>query len=174
MNTTENPDQEQTKKTKYLSHWLAYPLALIMWEVVPWAISLLTPRYGWIQGRPGIWNLLGLILVLVGTIGLIWGLALHAAESPKGIQWELDRSYLLRRGLYAFSRHPMYVSELTLLLGWVIFYGSVALLIFFMIWYLFFNYYAIPLEERTLEAHFGESYREYKNRVPRWIGRTRR
>jgi hypothetical protein len=84
MNTTENPNQEPSKTAKYLPHWLASPLALIVWEVVPWAISLLTPRYGWTSGGPGIWNLLGLIPVLVGTTGLIWGLALHSAKSPRG------------------------------------------------------------------------------------------
>jgi protein-S-isoprenylcysteine O-methyltransferase Ste14 len=169
MNTTENPHPESSKRTKFLSPWLAYPLALIVWEVVPWAISLLTPRYGWMSGRPGIWNLLGLILVLIGTTGLIWGIALHSAQSSEGIEWELDKSYLLRHGPYAFSRHPMYLSELLLLLGWVIFYGSVALLTAFVVWYLFFNYYAVPREEHLLEAHFGEAYREYKSRVPRWL-----
>jgi protein-S-isoprenylcysteine O-methyltransferase Ste14 len=172
MNTTEHPDQKPAKRTKYLSHWLAFPLALIVWEVVPWAISLLTPRYGWMQARPGIWNLLGLIPVMVGTIGLIWGLALHSAQSPHGIEWELDRSYLLRRGPYAFSRHPMYLSELTLLLGWVIFYGSIAVLIAFVIACSAFNFFNVPLEERIMEAHFGEAYREYKNKVPRWFGKT--
>lgn len=174
MNTTENPNQEPSKRAKFLSPWLAYPLALIVWEVVPWAISLLTPRYGWVENRPGNWHLLGLIPVLVGTAGLLWGLTLHSAQSPEGIEWELDRSYLLNRGPYAFSRHPMYLSELTLLFGWVIFYGSAALLITFLVWYLFFNYYAMPQEERVLEAHFGEAYREYKNKVPRWFGKVRR
>ena len=173
MNTTESPNQEPSKRVKFLSPWLAYPLALIVWEVVPWAISLLTPHFGWVAGRPGIWNFLGLIPILVGTIGLLWGVWVHSAQSPEGIEWELDKSYLLNRGLYAFSRHPMYLSELTLLFGWVIFYGSVALLITFLVWYLFFNYYAMPQEERALEAHFGEAYREYKNKVRRWFGRTR-
>jgi len=173
MSTSNIPNGGQPKRAKFLPRWLAYPLALIVWWVLPWAISLLTPHYGWAADRPGIWNLLGLIPVLVGTTGLIWGLALHSAESPEGIEWELDKSYLLRRGIYAFSRHPMYLSELTLLFGWVIFYGSVALLIAFVIWNLFFNYYAVPQEERVLEAHFGEAYREYKSRVPRWLGKTR-
>jgi len=31
-----------------------------------------------------------------------------------------------------------------------------------------------PLEERALEARFGEAYLEYKNKVPRWLGKTRR
>ena len=173
MNTNENRDQEPAKKAKFLSPWLAYPLALIVWEGLPWAISLLTTHYGWEAGRPSLWNLPGLILVLVGTMGLLWGVYLHSAQSPAGIEWELDRSYLLSRGPYAFSRNPMYLSELVLLFGWVLFYGSIAVLIAFVVWWTFFNFYIIPQEERVLEAHFGDAYREYKTRVPRWFGKTR-
>src|SRR5215207_236252 len=173
MSTSNIPNSGQPKKAKSLPSWQAYPLALIVWWVLPWAISLLTPHYGWGAGRPGLWNLLGLIPVLIGTIGLIWGVAVHSAQSPEGIEWELDKSYLLRRGMYAFSRHPMYLSELTLLFGWVIFYGSVSLLIALVIWYLFFNYCAMPNEERILEAHFGEAYLAYKSKVPRWFGKPR-
>lgn len=170
LNTPENSHPERSKR-KFLSSWLAYPLALTVWWVLPWAISLLTPRYGWLTGRPGLWNLSGLILVLPGTIGLVWGVAVHSAQSPGGIEWEMDKSYLLRRGMYAFSRHPMYLSELILLFGWLIFYGSVALMLAWVFWCLFFSYYAIPHEEHTLEARFGEAYRTYKNQVPRWFGR---
>lgn len=164
----------QPKRVKFLSPWLAYPLALLVWEGIPWAISLLTPRFGWVAARPGIWNMPGLLPVLIGTTGLIWGVALHSAQSAEGIEMELEKSYLLMRGPYAFSRHPMYLSELILMFGWVIFYGSVAVLIAFAVWFVFFNYYAIPLEERTLEAHFGEAYREYKQRVRRWFGKIGR
>src|SRR5512144_2809566 len=111
MKTTENSHPELPKKVKVLSPWLAYPLALMVWEVLPWAISLLTPRYGWVEGRPSLWNWLGLIPVLVGTIGLLWGVRLHSAQSPERIEMELDKSSLLKGSLYAFSRHPMYVSE---------------------------------------------------------------
>jgi protein-S-isoprenylcysteine O-methyltransferase Ste14 len=68
----------------------------------------------------------------------------------------------------------MYLPELILLLGWIIFYGSVALVIAFVIWYVFFNHYTIPQEERILEEDLGESYREYKTKVPRWFGKIRR
>jgi protein-S-isoprenylcysteine O-methyltransferase Ste14 len=174
MDTSDNSKPDQPKRAKFIPLWQAYPLAFLVWGVVPWAISLLTPHYGWAADHPSLWNLVGLIPVLVGIAGLMWGMALHSAESAEGIEWELDKSYLLMRGLYAFSRHPMYLSELILLFGWVIFYGSVSLLIAFVLWYVFFNYYAMPQEERVLEAHFGEAYREYKNKVPRWFGKTRR
>lgn len=170
MNTTDNLKQEQPKKRKILPLWQTYPLALIVWWVLPWAVSLLTPYYGWTAGGPGLWNLLGSIPILIGTTGLIWGIAVHAAGSAgEGIEWDLDKSYLLRRGLYVFSRNPMYLAELILILGWVIFYGSIALFIAAMAWFLFFNYYQVPLEERILEAHFGEVYLEYKRKVPRWF-----
>jgi protein-S-isoprenylcysteine O-methyltransferase Ste14 len=174
MNTTDSSKQKQPQKARVLPLWQACPLALFVWGVLPWAISLLTPHYGWAVGRPGTWNLLGLIPVVVGAAGLFWGMSAHTIHFPKlGIDWEPDKSYLLRNGLYAYSRNPMYVAELILMLGWVIFYGSIAVLIALLAWYVLFNYYQIPLEERILEAHFGDVYREYKSEVPRWLGNVR-
>lgn len=169
MNIKDNSHEGQSKRAKFLPLWEVYPLALFVWGVLPWAISLLAPRYGWMAGRPSLWNLLGLILVLVGTTGLIWGIALHANKSAEGIEWEMDKSYLLRRGPYAVSRNPMYLAELILMLGWIIFYGSVALVIALVAWGLFFIFYQVPREERILEAHFGDAYRDYKKKVPRWL-----
>lgn len=71
MNTTPVPDSEQPKKTRYMPLWLTVPMALAVWEGLPWAISLLTPRYGWTDGRPGFWNLVGLVPVLLGSAGLL-------------------------------------------------------------------------------------------------------
>src|SRR5574341_2058746 len=164
MNTTENPNQEPSKRAS-TPWWPWLVAAPIVYGVVPWALSLLAPRYGWAASYPGPWNLLGLILVVVGTTGLIWSVALHFAQSPEAVEMVLAKSYLLTRGPYAFSRHPTYLSILTLLLGWVIFYGSVAVSIAFVVGCVFFNFFAVPREEHALEARFGETYREYKNRV---------
>jgi len=174
MNRPDIPTRKQSQRV-LVPYWIALPVALIVWGVAPWAIALLTPRYGWAAGRPGLWNLLGLIAVVVGTVGLIWTMGLHFAQAPKsGIELELAQSYLLRHGPYAFSRNPMYLSELTLLFGWVIFFGSVAVLIAFGVACAVFNFVNVPLEERALQARFGEAYLRYKNTVPRWLGKTRR
>jgi protein-S-isoprenylcysteine O-methyltransferase Ste14 len=165
-----HPNQNPTKEPKVLSLWIAYPLAFFGWGILPWAISLIGHRYGWETGRPGIWNLFGLILVLMGTAGIIWGISAHTNRSSKGgVDWELDKNYLLRNGLYAYSRNPMYAAELILMFGWVIFYGNIALLIALITWALFFNFFQIPMEERIIEAHFGDMYRDYKRKVRRWF-----
>ena len=170
MSTSNIPDNRQPKR---IPRWLTYVLFAIVWGAVPWAVSLLSPRYGWASGRPGLWNWLGLIPLAAGLVGSLWCLILHFAESDGRMDWEPDKNYLLTRGPYAFSRNPMYLSELTLMFGWVIFYGSVAVLIGFVGWWAFFNFYQVPQEERTIEAHFGEAYRDYKKKVPRWFGKAR-
>ncbi|HEY5903093.1 MAG TPA: isoprenylcysteine carboxylmethyltransferase family protein, partial [Anaerolineales bacterium] len=159
MDPTRISDSEQPKKTRYMPLWLTIPMALAVWEGIPWALSLLGPRYGWAGGRPGFWNWLGLVPVLLGSAGFLWGVIVHSAQSPKGMEWELDRSYMLSRGLYAFSRNPMYLAELVLILGWVVFYGSLAVLAGALAWWALFKFYQIPLEERILENTFGDSYR---------------
>ncbi len=67
----------------------------------------------------------------------------------------------------------MYLAELALLLGWMLFYGSVAIFITFLVAGAMFNIVIVPREERELEARFGESYLQYKRTVPRWLGEAR-
>jgi protein-S-isoprenylcysteine O-methyltransferase Ste14 len=145
------------------------PLVLV---VAPWGLSLLSPRYGWEAGHPGPLNLFPLVLVVISIACVIWIIVLHAVEAPEG--WELERTpkYLLTRGPYEFSRNPSYLSLLVALSGWMLFYGSVAILVTIVGVWGFLNHVIVPMEERDLEARFGEDYRRYRNRVRRWLGKT--
>jgi protein-S-isoprenylcysteine O-methyltransferase Ste14 len=172
MNATNHPNRSPSRKLRF-PRWLTpfyfgilIPLALI---AVPWACSLLTPRYGWVMGRPSAWQYLGLILIVAGIACIIWIIALHYREAPEGWEFERTPKYLLRRGPYKFTRNPSFLSVLLISLGWVLFYGSVSILMTAFIAWLVFNFLVVPREERDLEARFGESYVEYKNKVPRWL-----
>ncbi len=166
---------EVTNKTprKTIPFWLALVLYAAVWGAIPWTLSLLTPRYGWTAGRPGLWNWFGLIPLAVGLVGSLWGLALHSAHAAGRLEWASEMSYFITRGPYAISRNPMYLFELILISGWAVFYGSIPILVAFVAWWAFFVFLQVPSEERTLEAHFGEAYRQYKTRVPRWLGKLK-
>jgi protein-S-isoprenylcysteine O-methyltransferase Ste14 len=174
MNTPETLNPEPSKSAR-MPRWMSILFGVVGFPLVhgvlPWGLSLLSTRHGWVDGWPGTWNLPGLILVVVGTAYAIWGLVLHSIE---GWQWARTQMYLLRRGPYTLSRNPMYLGELVLWLGWGLFYGSGAVLIGFLLWFAMFNFVIVPQEERALEARFGEAYRAYKARVPRWLGFPRR
>ena len=182
MNTSKVPDGKSSTGVS-IPRWLALVLAPFAWfiaipfahGVAPWAISLLTPRSGWTAGRPGVCNLSGLIPVVVGTVGLIWIFVLgfaHAAEMPERIELNWSPKLLLTRGPYAYTRNPMYVAEQALWFGWAIFFGSVAILIGFVVLCVLVNI-VVRREERDLEMQFGETYCQYKASIPRWLGRTR-
>lgn len=165
-----------------IPRWMALILGFFVWlvaiplahGVLPWVISLILPRYGWAEGRPGILNLLGLIPTLIGATGLIWIMIVGFAQAPESVTLEWNTTFLLMRGPYAFTRNPMYLSELGLWLGWAFFYGSIPVFIGFVILCAVIDFVVLPREERALETRFGEAYFQYKRTVPRWIGKARR
>jgi len=176
VNPAEIPKGERPKRVHF-PRWLTpfyfalvLPVALV---VAPWGFSLLSPRHGWEAGHPGLLNLFPLTLVIIGLACVIWIIVLHSVEAPEG--WDLERTpkYLLIRGPYKFSRNPSYLSLLVVLLGWMLFYGSFAILVAMVVAWGLLNHVVVPMEERDLEARFGEGYRRYRNTVPRWLGKTR-
>jgi protein-S-isoprenylcysteine O-methyltransferase Ste14 len=109
----------------------------------------------------------------VATACLVWVLVAGLAQTPKRVAVEWNAPSLLTHGPYAFTRNPMYVAELGLRLGWVLFYGSLVVLAGFCVLWAVVSVVALPREERALEARFGERYVRYNSTVPRWLGRMR-
>ena len=70
---------------------------------------------------------------------------------------------------YTFTRNPMYLGLMAVLLGFALFFGSLAILIAPLIFYLAIDRMLIPEEEITMERLFGEQYLDYKRRVRRWL-----
>ena len=76
-------------------------------------------------------------------------------------------------GPYRHVRNPMISGVLSVLLGEAMAFASLPLFLWFAA-ALAINAVYIPLvEERGLEARFGEDYRTYRSRVPRWLPRPR-
>lgn len=84
--------------------------------------------------------------------------------------WDPTRK-LVAVGPYQYMRNPMISGVIAMLAGEALFFGSLAIGILAVIFFLINHVYFIYSEEPGLEKRFGESYREYKKRVPRWIPR---
>jgi protein-S-isoprenylcysteine O-methyltransferase Ste14 len=143
---------------------------LIAHAAVPWVISFLGPRLGWSEGNPGVINLYAVVLIAIGLAIVLWTMSLHFVRTSQRVEFEGTPTYLLTQGPYQFSRNPMYLGEMVLWFGWVVFFGSISVLIVSLLLVLLMNYRAIPREEHNLEARFGDAYVQYKKRVPRWFG----
>jgi protein-S-isoprenylcysteine O-methyltransferase Ste14 len=154
--------------------WVALPA---VHTGVPWALSHLGPRYGWADGGPSDWNLLGYVPVAVGAVLLAWIMVFGLTQYrnlPERVPIDYyNPAFLMTSGPYALSRHPMYIGELALWLGLAILFGSPVALAGFAVMFAVMRRLATR-EEAGLEAAFGDAYRRYKARVPRWIGLPRR
>jgi protein-S-isoprenylcysteine O-methyltransferase Ste14 len=73
------------------------------------------------------------------------------------------------RGLYRYSRHPMYVTMFVFFLGLGILTASWVMLLLFVIFVVGCVVYA-DVEEQSCIEKWGEAYRKYISRTPRWLG----
>lgn len=78
-------------------------------------------------------------------------------------------SVLVTNGVYAFSRNPMYLSLLLILIAWFFWLGALSAVIGLPLFVLLMNYLQIKPEENMLNNLFGEAYRAYCRKVRRWL-----
>ena len=77
---------------------------------------------------------------------------------------------LLQDGIYAHVRHPRYLGGMFGLLAVALFANNLAAYIIAAL-YVPLIYLVIVLEERELVQRFGDAYRQYQRRVPRFVPR---
>ncbi len=111
----------------------------------------------------------GLILVAGGEFLRLWGVAIAGSETRT--TGSVGGTYLITRGPFAYVRNPLYVGNMLLYAGvgvmsnalfpWLTL-GAVA--------YFAFQYSSIvSLEEEYLRATFGEDFKGYCAKVPRFF-----
>jgi protein-S-isoprenylcysteine O-methyltransferase Ste14 len=110
----------------------------------------------------------GAILIVLGlTASTAVVLAFRKAATP--VSPLNPTAHLVRTGPYRYSRNPDYIGQIVLYVGialvvntwWAIFVLPVVLVAI--------QFGVIRREEHYLEARFGQEYRDFKARVPRWL-----
>lgn len=145
----------------------------VFFVVLPEQAARLNAAQGWPrwQGWPG--RVLAMPLLLGGL-----GVALHClglfVRLGKGTPVPLDPPrVLVPSGLYRFSRNPMYVGYVAIALGYFLWSGELALLLYAALFAAAIHAWIVWIEEPGLRRRFGASYADYTRRVPRWLGRAR-
>jgi protein-S-isoprenylcysteine O-methyltransferase Ste14 len=76
---------------------------------------------------------------------------------------------LVTSGIYRYTRNPMYLGMLLLLLAWAVYLSSPAALLGVVAFWLYIGRFQIRPEERALTALFGSAFTDYMGRVRRWL-----
>jgi len=145
---TESMPLSKTEKRLALStHAVIMPLTFIYSIFLPLKLGT-------------VWLYLGLPILALALVITIMA-SMNFAATPLGEP--------VTKGIYRISRHPIYLSAFLFYLGIGIASASWVLLLFALAWIIIWNI-VVPAEERLLLEKYGEAYREYMNKTPRWIG----
>jgi protein-S-isoprenylcysteine O-methyltransferase Ste14 len=136
-----------SKMTLVITHMTIMPFTLIYSIFVPLKLG----TFWFVAGLPI--YILGLVMVLLVSVSF--------STAPLGEP--------LSKGVYAISRHPGYFGFFLALLGIGLAGASWVFLLCALVSIVTWNFGVVE-EERFCLEKYGDGYREYMNRTPRWIG----
>lgn len=110
----------------------------------------------------------GAVLGILGFFIMMWGWSLFKNQGTAICPTAVN-TYLVTTGIYRYTRNPMYLGVIIVLLGIAIYVGSIPFYLISVIYFIIINHVFCPYEEKKLVTTFGNDYLEYKNRVRRWL-----
>ena len=113
-------------------------------------------------------SLLGLILILSGIslvfVSLRFMRKMKTTFIPDGTP-----EVLISSGPFKFSRNPIYLGMLTILVGLAFLMSSLSAIIIAFVFGITINFTWIAHEEKKLHELFSEDWENYSSKVRRWI-----
>jgi len=110
---------------------------------------------------------LGTICFYAGLSIFLLGLVVLAAATVNFATTPMDVP--ITRGIYHYSRHPLYLASLLIYLSVGIASASWVFLLVFFVQSVSIRIAAVG-EERFCLEKYGDAYREYIDKTPRWLG----
>ena len=136
--------------------------AVAMTLLAQWLPSLPLPL-GWRLLLAAAFAAAGTAVALAGV------LVFRKADTTVDPRVPQQSSSLVVRGIYRYSRNPMYVGFLLLLAALACYLMNVAAFALLPLFMLYMNRFQIAPEERHLLQKFGTEYQAYCEKVRRWL-----
>jgi protein-S-isoprenylcysteine O-methyltransferase Ste14 len=114
-------------------------------------------------------------LSLLGWLLLIGGIALVLTAAQRFQKWRTpikpfqQPEHCITDGIFRYSRNPLYLGEVIMLLGLAALLGTWLALLPIPVFMAVIQLVFIQPEERLLQEHFGSAYQSYRHRVRRWV-----
>ena len=156
----ENSNASRENKRKIVP-----PVYLLSTFILMWLLHHFVPVYRFIEPP----------MAYAGTVVILFGIIMTAISAGVFVKVDTglvpfdEAKVLVTGGFFRFTRNPMYIGMLLILLGAGFMFGSVSALFPIPVFFLIIRNIFVLAEERFCEAAFGQQYLDYKTKVRRWI-----
>jgi len=148
----------------YASVFIAFFLVFLPARVLEWSGVIRPADIGPIQVAGG-------AIVIIGGVLALWCVVTFAIVG-RGTPAPFDPPRrLVTAGPYRLVRNPMYIGAGLAVGGTALFYSSLAMVVYTVIFFLIAHFFVVLYEEPVLKCIFGEEYEAYCRRVRRWLPR---
>jgi protein-S-isoprenylcysteine O-methyltransferase Ste14 len=111
---------------------------------------------------------IGASIGIGGFILMMWSWGLFK-QQHLAICLPAKTDHITMAGPYRFSRNPMYLGMILMLLGLALYVGTLSFYLSAIGYFVILNFVFIPYEENKLANAFGGEYIQYRNCVRRWL-----
>ena len=128
-------------------------------------VNFFLPLFIW----PSAWIRIVGIIPLVAGVWLFSSARTTFQRHQTALMPWTPSARLVQDGPYRFSRNPIYLAFFSLYLGVAFVFDSGYILIMLVVVFVLFDRMQVPREERYLQEKFGDEFRQYKEKVRRWV-----
>jgi protein-S-isoprenylcysteine O-methyltransferase Ste14 len=150
---------------------MLFARALLSFLLLPGLVAFVVPALLIPQITTRTFDVIGGVPFIAGVVVLLWCVRdFYIAGKGTLAPWDPPQ-HLVRVGLYRYSRNPMYVGVLLILLGWTTGFRTRGLVVYTIVVAILFHLRVLLHEEPWLARTFPGEWPTYESRVPRWLGR---
>jgi protein-S-isoprenylcysteine O-methyltransferase Ste14 len=144
--------------------------AILAFLTLPGVVAFIIPGILLRPAGTAAFHWVGAVPITIGTGLLLWCVRdFYVAGRGTLAPWTPPKR-LVAVGLYRFSRNPMYIAVITVLIGWAVMFRTVALIVYAVSAAILFHLRVVFAEEPFLARTHGKQWEDYRSRVPRWLG----
>ena len=133
-----------------------------MW-LLDWLLPMFKQNWAWHEWAARGVFMIALVCIISGIISFKLARTTVNPTQPE------KATAVVSTGIYRFSRNPMYLGFVLLLLAFVVKLANPITLLLVPVFIVYMNRFQILPEERALSELFGETYQHYLQQVRRWI-----
>jgi protein-S-isoprenylcysteine O-methyltransferase Ste14 len=155
------------------------PAGFLFALLIPFVLARLAPLLDERLGVPSLnagWStlILGSLLIAIGVLYAVWSIAAQIFRARGTPLPMMATQKLIISAPFDQCRNPMSFGTILFYLGISIIAGSLSAIIIVILLSILLMVYIKRIEEKELEARFGDEYREYKDTTPFLLPRIRR